>query len=91
MLDALVQRAKTGAVDAVFINGEVVYEDGRFTRIDRDAVLAEIADTLGKPRSPDEVARRELGLEVFPHVKKFYAGYLPEAPPSPFYANSARN
>ncbi len=32
MLDALVQRAKTGAVDAVFVNGEVVYEDGRFTK-----------------------------------------------------------
>lgn len=91
MLDALVQRAKTGAVDAVFINGEVVYEDGRFTRVDRDAVLAEIADALGKPRSPDEVARRELGLAVFPHVRKFYEGYLPDAPPSPFYAASARD
>ncbi|TCK23527.1 cytosine/adenosine deaminase-related metal-dependent hydrolase [Ancylobacter aquaticus] len=90
MLDALVQRAKTGAVDAVFINGEIVYQDGRFTTIDRDAVLAEIADILGKPRSPEEVERRELGLAVFPHVKKFYEGYIPDEPREPFYAASAR-
>lgn len=90
MLDALVQRAKTGAVDAVFINGEIVYEDGRFKKIDRDAVLAEIADILGKPRSPEEVERRELGLAVFPHVKKFYEGYLSDEPLKPFYAASSR-
>lgn len=90
MLDALVQRAKMGAVDAVFIHGERVYEDGRFTKIDREAVLAEIAETLGKPRSEDELARRALGHAVFPYVKKFYEGYLPEAEPTPFYAASAR-
>ncbi len=80
VLDALVQRAKTECVDAVYIDGELVYAEGRFTRIDRDAVLAEIADVLGRPRSPEEVARRELGRAVFPHVKAFYADYLPAAP-----------
>ncbi len=62
----------------------------RFTKIDRDAVLAEIASILGKPRSPEEVERRELGLAVFPHVKKFYEGYLPDEPLQPFYAASSR-
>ena len=71
VLDALMQRAKTGAVDAVFVDGEIVYADGRFTKVDRDAVLAEIADVLGRPRSPEEVARRALGLAVTPHVKAF--------------------
>src|SRR5256714_3006403 len=33
MLDALLQRAKTNAVDAVLIGGETVYENGRFTPI----------------------------------------------------------
>jgi hypothetical protein len=89
MLDALIQRAKTSAVDAVFIDGEKVYADGRFTRIDRDAVLAEIADILSKPRSPDEVARRELGIAVFPHVKAFYQGYIRDEPRQPFYAPSS--
>lgn len=91
ILDALMQRAKTGAVDAVFVDGRLVYADGRFTQVDRDAVLAEIADVLGRPRTPEEVARRELGLAVTPHVKAFYDGYLPDAPRQPFYAPSSRS
>ena len=48
VLDAVMQRAKTGAVDAVFVDGEIVYADGRFTKVDRDAVLARAAyKTLG--------------------------------------------
>lgn len=89
MLDALVQRAKTESVDAVYIDGELVYAEGRFLKVDRDAVLAEIAAILGKPRSPEEIKRRELGRAVFPHVRAFYQGYLPEAPPQPFYAASS--
>ncbi|EWY37583.1 amidohydrolase [Skermanella stibiiresistens SB22] len=89
MLDAVMQRAKTNAVDAVYIDGEAVYADGRFTRIDRDQVLAEIAETLSKPRTPDEVARRELGNAVFPHVKAFYDGYIREGESKPFYNQSA--
>ncbi len=90
MLDALVQRAKSQAVDAVYIDGELVYADGRFTRVDREAVLAEIAGLLGKPRTPEEVARRELGRAVFPHVKAFYDGYISERP-TPFYAQSSHS
>jgi cytosine/adenosine deaminase-related metal-dependent hydrolase len=90
ILDALMQRAKTGAVDAVFVDGRIVYADGRFTQVDRDAVLAEIAETLGRPRTPEEVARRELGLAVTPYVKAFYDGYLPDTPRQPFYAPSSR-
>jgi 5-methylthioadenosine/S-adenosylhomocysteine deaminase len=93
MLDALMMRAKTSAVDAVMIGGEVVYRDGRFTRIDRDAVLEEIAQTLSAPRSEEENARRALGRAVFPHVKAFYDGYLQgeqEQPRQPFYAPSSR-
>lgn len=89
-LDAVMQRAKTQHVDTVYVDGEAVYAKGRFAKMDRDAVLKEIADLLAKPRTPEEVARRELGLAVFPHVKKFYEGYIRTAEPSPFYAPSAR-
>jgi cytosine/adenosine deaminase-related metal-dependent hydrolase len=92
MLDALMQRAKTNAVDAVMIAGEVVYRDGRFTRVDRDAILNEIEQTLAKPRNERKQAERELGAAVFPHVKAFYADYFGETPPrQPFYAPSSRN
>ncbi|WP_158046734.1 amidohydrolase family protein [Skermanella pratensis] len=89
MLDAVIQRAKTSAVDAVYIDGELVYAEGRFTRIDRDQVLAEIAEILSRPRTPDEVARRDLGNAVFPHVKSFYDGYIREEEAKPFYGQSA--
>jgi 5-methylthioadenosine/S-adenosylhomocysteine deaminase len=89
MLDALMQRAKTNAVDAVYIAGDLVYADGKFTRIDRDAVLKEIADVLAKPRTPEENARGALGRAVFPHVKAFYDGYLGDAKTVPFYGQSS--
>jgi len=92
MLDALMQRAKTNAVDAVMIAGDVVYQDGRFAHVDRDAVLKEIEEALAKPRNPQEQARRELGTAVFPHVKAFYRDYLAQTlPRQPFYAPSSRN
>ncbi|HDR9101769.1 TPA: amidohydrolase family protein [Burkholderia vietnamiensis] len=91
MLDALMMRAKTNAVDAVMIGGDVVYRDGRFTHIDRDAVLEEIAQALARPRTEQELARRTLGRAVFPHVKAFYDNYLAnELPRQPFYAPSSR-
>ena len=37
--DALVQRAKTSAVRAVMCDGEVIYQEGRCTRVDRDSAL----------------------------------------------------
>jgi cytosine/adenosine deaminase-related metal-dependent hydrolase len=91
MLDAVVQRAKSQHVAAVFIGGDVVYADGKFTHINRDEVLAEIADQLAQQRTPEEVARRELGLAVFPHVKAFYDGYLDGSTRQPFYQNSSRS
>ncbi|NPU10141.1 amidohydrolase family protein [Bradyrhizobium sp. 83002] len=91
MLDALVQRAKSQHVAAVYVGGDIVYADGRFTRINRDEVLAEIADILAKPRTEEEVARRELGLAVFPHVKQFYDGYFDAAAHTPFYRTSTRS
>ncbi|PYM54153.1 MAG: amidohydrolase [Candidatus Rokuibacteriota bacterium] len=90
MLDALLQRAKTNAVDAVLIGGETVYENGRFTRIDRDAVMKEIAAALNRPRSPEEERRRWMAKAVFPHVRKFYDGYLDKAVREPFYQPSSR-
>jgi 5-methylthioadenosine/S-adenosylhomocysteine deaminase len=90
MLDAVVQRAKSQHVSAVYVDAQLVYADGRFTKVDRDAVLKEIAETLAKPRTPEEVARRDLGLAVFPHVRRFYDGYLADTPRTPFYAASSK-
>jgi len=90
-LDALIQRAKTQHVAAVMVGGELVCENGRFTRIDRDETLEKLAQALSKPRTDAENHRRWLRREVFPQVKNFYRHYLDEEPArEPFYGNSSR-
>ena len=37
LLDAVLQRAKTSGVRTVICDGDIIYHDGKFTRVDRDA------------------------------------------------------
>ncbi len=90
LIDVLVQRARTNAVRTVMVGGEVVYDNGRFTRVDKDAVLAEIAARFRQPLTPAEVERRRLASAVFPHVRAFYDGYLAGTGDDPFYRTSGR-
>ena len=39
LLDAVIQRAKTAGMRTVMCDGEVIYDNGRFTRVDRDNAL----------------------------------------------------
>jgi cytosine/adenosine deaminase-related metal-dependent hydrolase len=90
-LDAIVQRATTRHVDTVYVGGDPIYSQGRFKHVDRDKVLSEIAELLSRPRTPEEEKRRWLSKAVFPHVKRFYDGYLDAMPErQPFYAPSSR-
>ena len=81
-VDVLVQRAKAHAVHSVMIAGQWVYRDRRFTQVDRDAVLAGIAEQLARPKTAAEIERMALARDVMPHVRHFYDGYLdpPTAP-----------
>lgn len=89
VLDAVVQRAKVEGVRAVLVAGEVVYRDGRFTRIDRDAVLRQISDMLKRDLTEDELYRRQLSKAVLPHMRAFYEGYMDPAQHTPFYRQSS--
>jgi hypothetical protein len=40
------------------VAGEVVYEGGRFTRVDRDAALRELQASLQHALADDEIERR---------------------------------
>ncbi|OSP53407.1 amidohydrolase family protein [Pseudoruegeria sp. SK021] len=91
-LDAIVQRAKSAHVHAVLVDGEVIYQDGRFTRIDRDEILEQIAKVLSAPKSQDEQHRHWLRDQVFGEVEKFYSDYLNDATErTPFYGTSSRH
>jgi cytosine/adenosine deaminase-related metal-dependent hydrolase len=89
-LDAVVQRAKASAVRAVMCDGEVIYQEGRFTRVDRDSALKALHDDLSRALADDEVERRKLSKALLPHAKRFYAEYIDPSRHEPFYRPSSR-
>jgi cytosine/adenosine deaminase-related metal-dependent hydrolase len=90
ILDAVVQRGRTDAVDLVMVAGEVVYRHGRFTRVDQDAALRELHQSLQRPLADDEVERRRLSKALLPHVRRFYAGYFDPEAHLPYYRGNSR-
>jgi 5-methylthioadenosine/S-adenosylhomocysteine deaminase len=90
LLDAILQRAKPDGVRTVVCDGEVIYADGKFTKVDRDGALNALHADLQRALSDDEVERRRLSKALLPHVKAFYAGYFDPAQHRPFYAPSSR-
>ena len=91
LVEVLVQRAKSAAVHSVMIGGEWVYRERRFTRVDRDQVLAQIAERLSRPLTAQELARKGLSRDVMPHVRRFYDGYLDGLAKDPHYRFSTRS
>jgi hypothetical protein len=68
----------------------VIYDDGRFTKVDRDAALRALHEDLQRALADDEVERRKLSKALLPHVKAFYADYFDPAEHAPFYRPSSR-
>ena len=90
VLDAVIQRAKMAGVKTVIVAGEIIYQDGKFTRIDRDAALRQLSDILKRPLSGDEIERRRLSKAVLPYVKTFYDGYCDLDALTPYYRQNSR-
>ncbi len=88
-LDAVIQRAKVAGVSTVIAAGEIIYRDGRFTRVDRDSALAELAALLKRPLGAEELERRSIAKAVLPHVKAFYDGYYDGSAHRPYYRQSS--
>jgi cytosine/adenosine deaminase-related metal-dependent hydrolase len=92
VLEAVLRRARSRDVDTVIVAGEPILRDGRFTRIDKQAVLHELASALAVPRDGDEQAQLDLARRLKPHAASFY-----DADPQhgcsccrPFYHMNAR-
>jgi cytosine/adenosine deaminase-related metal-dependent hydrolase len=93
VVDALVHLARASGVETVIVAGEPILRDGRFTRIDKNDVLEELAASLRVPLKPHEERRRDIAKRLFPHIKQFYAdeGYLGETQGVPFYHLNCRH
>jgi 5-methylthioadenosine/S-adenosylhomocysteine deaminase len=68
----------------------VIYNEGRFIKVDRDAALRALHDDLQKALADDEVERRKLSKSLLPYVKRFYANYFDPDAHEPFYRPSSR-
>ena len=90
LLDAILQRAKTSGVHTVICDGEVIYHDGQFIRIDRDATLLALHEDLQRALSDGEVERRHLSKSLLRHVRGFYVNYFDPEQHAPFYQQSSR-
>lgn len=90
IVDALLYRAKASGVGTVLVAGEPIYRDGRFTRVNKDEALAELAASLEKPLTAQEKSRHDLGYKIMPYVEGFYEGYLDGQKFVPFYDQSSR-
>ena len=75
----------------MIVGGEPILHDGRFTRVDKAAALEELAVSLARPASEDEIRRSELSRDVLPYVKQFYEGYLDVERRTPFYGFNSRD
>lgn len=89
-LDAVLRRAKSANVKTVLVAGEAILKEGKFTKVDKQAVLAELADSLRKPLSPDERRRGELGAKLLPHLRGFYEGWCDRRQWTPYYQHNSR-
>ena len=91
MVDAVLHRGKVSGVETVLVAGEVVLRDGQISRVNKAAVLEELATALHQPLSQEEAQRRQLAHAVFPHVQRFYNGWLDAQARAPFYRSSSRH
>jgi cytosine/adenosine deaminase-related metal-dependent hydrolase len=90
IVDAVVHRAKTAGVETVLVAGEPVLRNGQFTRVNKTDVLDALAASLRTPLTADEERRQQLARQVFPHVQRFYDGWLDPSAREPFYRPSSR-
>lgn len=91
LIEAILHRGRSTAIDLVMINGEVVLQEGRFTQVDRDAVLATLADQLQAPLTEAEAHRRRLAKAIFPYMKQVYEGWLSDPSGPPFYGQNCQH
>jgi len=90
VLEAVLHRSRTHGIHTVVCNGEVILKDRKFTRVDKNALLEELAASMRAPLTPDELRRRELAKEVFPYVKKVYDGWFDPKSCESFYSPNCR-
>lgn len=72
LADVVLRRAKPQHVRLVMCDGEVIFRDGRFLRVDQTAAMHELHSRMLRADAPSEQARRQLAADLIPHVRRFF-------------------
>jgi predicted nucleotidyltransferase len=89
VIRAMLHRAKSSGIYTVIVAGEPIYRDGRFTRIDKEAAVRELAESLQRPLTPGEEYRRKIAGDIYHHVEAFYGGYPGSDVRNPYYRRNS--
>jgi cytosine/adenosine deaminase-related metal-dependent hydrolase len=91
VVDAVVQRAKTDMIDLVIVEGEIIYDHGRFVRVDYDEIIGQLEKHMERAPDDGEIMRRHLSKNLLPYVKHFYTNYVEWNRHVPFYRPNSYN
>jgi len=69
----VIQRAKQQAVTMTCVTAEVIYQDGKFTKVDRTVALKALHDDLAKALSDDRGRAAETLPRAVAACPRFYA------------------
>lgn len=72
ILDAVIHRATPKDIQSVMVNGEILYTDGLFTKVDRRALLEKLSEHMRRPLTEAEQSGKRLGDALLPYVRDFY-------------------
>jgi hypothetical protein len=62
----------------VLVDGEVVMRDRRLTRINKQDIYREVKEVLTRPRTSYENDIKDMADRLFPHLRRFFEGTIPE-------------
>ena len=78
LLDVILRRAKPSSVKTVIIRGEIVYEDGKFLKVDYKKILEQIHHDLSRKDTLNELSLRDVSRNILPTIENFYSRWLPK-------------
>ena len=62
-------------MDTVIIDGEVVLQEGRSTKVNKSDLIAQVRESLSGPVPERVVETERMVRELQPHVEAFYADW----------------
>ncbi|MEM5471766.1 amidohydrolase family protein [Hoeflea sp. AS60] len=86
--DAVLHRGSKSAIRQVYVGGRRVVDNGRVTTIDRDAVLAEIADILSAPMTEADQKADRMAAAMMPALEAFHRAHSPDEGYAPYRFNA---